>query len=88
MIDTHCHLAGEEFAADLADVVARATAAGVTEAICILASDDEEELARADVVRRTWDGVRFAAGIHPHASGKYAGAVGENAARLFASGAR
>lgn len=75
MIDTHCHLAGEEFAADLADVVARAQAAGLTDAICILASDDSDELARAEVVRRTWDGVRFSIGIHPHASGKYAGNV-------------
>jgi TatD DNase family protein len=75
MIDTHCHLAGEEFAGDLADVVARAQAAGVTEAICILASDDLAELERASVVRRAWDGVRFSTGIHPHASGKYADAV-------------
>jgi TatD DNase family protein len=80
MIDTHCHLAGEEFAADLADVVARAQAAGVTQAICILASDDETELARADVVRRSWDGVRFSTGIHPHASGKYAGDVAASVA--------
>jgi TatD DNase family protein len=75
MIDTHCHLAGEEFAADLPDVVARAKAAGLTGAICILASDDEAELARAALVRQAWDGVRFSIGIHPHAAGKYAGAV-------------
>ncbi|TAK11632.1 MAG: TatD family deoxyribonuclease [Acidobacteria bacterium] len=75
MIDTHCHLAGEEFVADLADVVSRAKSAGVTEAICILASDDDGELERADAVRRAWDGVRFAIGVHPHASGKYAGRV-------------
>jgi TatD DNase family protein len=75
MIDTHCHLAGEEFAADLADVVARAQAAGLTDAICILASDDAAELARAAVVRAAWSGVRFSTGIHPHASGKYAAAV-------------
>lgn len=75
MIDTHCHLAGEEFAADLTDVVARAQAAGLAEAICILAADDADELARADVVRRAWPGVRFSIGIHPHAAGKYAGRV-------------
>jgi len=75
MIDTHCHLAGEEFAADLADVVARARAAGVTDAVCILASDEAAELARASVVRDAWETVRFATGIHPHASGKYAGRV-------------
>lgn len=75
MIDTHCHLAGEEFAADLADVVARAQSAGLTDAICILASDDSAELQRAHDVRAAWDGVRFSTGIHPHASGKYAGNV-------------
>jgi TatD DNase family protein len=85
MIDTHCHLAGEEFAADLADVVARAQAAGLTEAVCILASDDNGELARADAVRRTWDGVRFSIGIHPHAAGKYAGNVAASVAATAAA---
>ena len=85
MIDTHCHLAGEEFAADLADVVARAHAAGVIDAICILASDDEAELARAAVVRQAWDRVRFSTGIHPHAAGKYAGAIAASVAATAAA---
>ena len=85
MIDTHCHLAGEEFAADLADVAARAQAAGVTEAICILASDDAAELARADVVRAAWDSVRFSTGIHPHAAGRYAGNVAASVAATAAA---
>ena len=36
MIDSHCHLAAEDFAGDLAAVVARARAAGLTGALCIL----------------------------------------------------
>ena len=40
MIDTHCHIAGDEFAGDLNDVVARAQGAGLTEAIVIIAADD------------------------------------------------
>lgn len=78
MIDTHCHIAGEEFVADLADVVARAQAAGVERAICIIASDDADEIARVATVRAAWPAVRFATGIHPHASGKYAGRVAES----------
>lgn len=80
VIDTHCHIAGDEFVADLADVVARAHAAGVDRAICILASDEPAELARVATVRAAWPAVRFAAGIHPHASGKYAGRVVESSA--------
>lgn len=80
MIDTHCHIAGDEFVADLADVVARAQAAGVERAICILASDDDGELARVATVRAAWPAVKFAAGIHPHASGKYAGRAADGAA--------
>jgi TatD DNase family protein len=75
VIDSHCHIAGEEFAGDLSDVVARASAAGVTTALCILEAEDEPELTRAQHVRAAWPGVRFAAGIHPHHAGKFAGQV-------------
>ncbi len=75
MIDSHCHLAGEEFAADLDAVVARAAGAGVTTAVCILGAGDAAESARAAVVRKAWPGVRFASGIHPHHAGEFAGEV-------------
>ena len=73
MLDSHCHIAGEEFVEDLPAVVNRATAAGVTEALCILAADDDAEIARAAHVRAAWPGVRFATGIHPHNAGKFTG---------------
>lgn len=73
MIDTHCHIAGNEFAADLGDVVTRAQAAGLTGAIVIIAADDPAEVARTADVRAAWPAVRFATGIHPHAAGRYAG---------------
>jgi TatD DNase family protein len=66
MTDSHCHLAGEEFVADLPDVVARAKAAGVSRALVILAAEDDEELARAGVVSDAWPECRFAVGVHPH----------------------
>lgn len=75
MIDSHCHIAGEEFAADLDAVAARAAAAGVTTALCILEAEDEQELARAGQVRAAWPGVRFATGVHPHHAVKFAGKV-------------
>src|SRR6266550_5747838 len=71
MIDSHCHLAGEEFAADLDAVVARARDAGVTDALCILAAGDDAESRRGATVRQAWPGIRFAAGIHPHQAGEF-----------------
>jgi TatD DNase family protein len=64
--DSHCHLAGEEFVADLADVVARARAAGVARALVILAAESDAEIARAGAVSATWPECRFAIGVHPH----------------------
>jgi TatD DNase family protein len=66
MIDSHCHLAGAEFADDLQDVVARAREAGLVRCLVILAADDDTEMAQADVVRAAWPDVRFAVGVHPH----------------------
>jgi TatD DNase family protein len=77
VIDSHCHIAGEEFAADLDGVAARATAAGVTSALCILESDDAAEVARAQSVRAAWPAVRFATGIHPHHAGRFSADVGD-----------
>lgn len=72
MIDSHCHIAGPEFAGDLEAVVDRARAAKLSYAMVILAADDGAELARAAQVSARWDAVRFSIGIHPHAAGKYA----------------
>jgi TatD DNase family protein len=72
VIDSHCHLAGEEFIADLGGVVARATAAGVVRAVVILSATDDAEMARAETVAAAWPGVRFACGVHPHEAGKFA----------------
>jgi TatD DNase family protein len=73
VIDSHCHIAGPEFADDLDVVVGNAAAAGVAGALVILAADDEPELAQAGVVASRWPAVRFSIGVHPHAAGKFAG---------------
>jgi TatD DNase family protein len=73
LIDSHCHLADEAFAGDLDAVVARAKAAGVEAALCILSADEPEEIERARHVAKAWPGLRFAAAVHPHRAGAYAG---------------
>jgi TatD DNase family protein len=72
VIDSHCHLAGPEFAGDLDAVIARAQAAGVSRAMVILAGDDQPELGQAAEVSARWADVRFSIGIHPHAAGGFA----------------
>ena len=85
MVDSHCHLAGEEFAGDLVDVAGRARDAGVATALCILAAEDAGEVARAEVVRTAWPGVRFATGIHPHHAGLFAGEMDRAVSTVEAS---
>lgn len=75
MIDSHCHLAGEEFEADLGDVIRRAVDADVSGALVILSAGDAAEAARAARVRHAWPAIRFAAGVHPHQAGTFAGRV-------------
>ena len=72
LVDSHCHLAGPEFAEDLDQVITRAQDAGVRRAFVILAADDQPELQQANAVSARWDDVRFSIGVHPHAAGKYA----------------
>jgi TatD DNase family protein len=71
VIDSHCHLADEAFAADLPDVVERARTGGVTGALCILGAGDEPERQRSERLRELWPEVRFAVGVHPHVAGRY-----------------
>jgi TatD DNase family protein len=66
MTDSHCHIAGEEFIADLPAVVERARAAGVSRALVILAAEDDAEIARVPAVLAAWPECRFAVGVHPH----------------------
>jgi TatD DNase family protein len=75
MVDSHCHIAGEEFAADLPEVIARAKQAGVSAALCILAADDGAEAKSIERVQALWPEVRVSLGIHPHQAGAHAGEV-------------
>jgi TatD DNase family protein len=72
MIDSHCHLAGEEFAQDLDAVVARARAAGLVRCLVILAADEDAEFERAGRVSRAWPDVKYSIGVHPHHAHRFA----------------
>ena len=82
MIDSHCHIAGPEFIEDLDEVIARAMGAGVTQALVILAADDDAEIRQATEVASRWSGVRFSIGVHPHAAGKFTGDPDDAARRV------
>jgi TatD DNase family protein len=86
MIDSHCHLAGQEFAADLDAVVARAREAGLVRCLVILAADEDDEFVQGERVAAAWPDVRFAVGVHPHQAHKFAdkpaAAAGLTASRL------
>ena len=88
MIDSHCHLAGPEFSADLEDVIARARAADVECVLVILAAGDAAEAVQAAEVERLWPETRVAIGVHPHAAGDYADAPQEAADVVRAQVAR
>ena len=75
MIDSHCHLAGDEFEADLERVIDRARDAGVSGALVILSAGDRDEARRAKRVRELWPAARFSVGIHPHHAAEYAADV-------------
>jgi TatD DNase family protein len=72
LIDSHCHLADSAFTDDLAEVVTRARAAGLTRAMCIIASDEPGEIDRASTVRLAWPEIVFATAVHPQHAGAFA----------------
>ena len=77
MVDSHCHLADEAFAADADAVIDRARAAGLTHALCILEGGNEAEEQRATHLTGYWPELRSAVGVHPHIAGRFAGRVDE-----------
>jgi TatD DNase family protein len=72
MIDSHCHLADDQFQADLPAVIARAQAAGLERVLCVLDAGEADEAARVPRLRELWPAIWFSSGIHPHHAGAYA----------------
>jgi TatD DNase family protein len=82
VIDSHCHLADEMFAADLDAVIARAREAGLERTLTILAAGDEKEAVQAERVATLWPESRFAIGVHPHAANTFAADPAQAAQRV------
>jgi TatD DNase family protein len=72
MIDSHCHLADDTFAADLPAVVERARSAGLERVLVVLEAGNAQERAQADLLGAMWPEVRVAVGVHPHAAHAFA----------------
>lgn len=66
MIDSHCHLADEVYAADLPDVIERTKAAGFERVLVVLEAGNADEEAQALRVSALWPDVRASVGVHPH----------------------
>ena len=69
LIDSHCHLADDAFAADLDAVIERAHAAGVAGIVVVAEGLGSAEAARAMCAGR--DGLWATAGIHPHRAAEF-----------------
>ena len=72
MIDSHCHLADDTFAADLEQVIDRAKEAGIERALVILEAGNAKEAAQAERILRLWPNVRLSVGVHPHQAHQFA----------------
>ncbi|HCR38376.1 MAG TPA: hypothetical protein DIV80_02705 [Synergistaceae bacterium] len=76
-VDTHCHLAMEDFSEDLPEVMDRAAEAGV-ERILVVGSDEAGSTDALGLVKRSGSGRLFAAvGIHPHESSSASSGIPE-----------
>jgi TatD DNase family protein len=69
LVDTHCHLAAEPFAADLDQVISRAWDAGVAHLVVIGESRTSAE--RALELAQGDDRIWATAGVHPHDAGSW-----------------
>jgi TatD DNase family protein len=72
MIDSHCHLADDTFAADLGPVIERAKAAGLERVLVVLEAGNAQEAEQAIRARELWPALRVTIGVHPHSAHEYA----------------
>lgn len=65
-IDSHAHLDGPKFESDLDETLLRAKDAGVSQIICIGASDGRDSNPRTLALADRYDQIFATVGIHPH----------------------
>lgn len=70
IVDSHCHLDFPDFAEELPEVIARARAAGVSRMVTICTK--LPNLPRVREIARSYDGVYYAAGVHPMSAAEHA----------------
>jgi TatD DNase family protein len=70
LVDSHCHLDGEKYSADLDAVLDRAAQAGVTQLLVIGTGDGPPELDRAIRLAERYPQIYATVGIHPHDAAK------------------
>jgi len=86
LIDSHCHIDGEQFDADRDEVVRRAREAGVSAMLTVGTGDPHSnEVGRAVAVADDYDGVYASVGIHPHDAKLYDDEVEEHLIGLVRS---
>ena len=67
LVDSHCHIDGEQFDDDRDDVVQRAKDAGVAAMLNIGTGDPaSDDFRRAVAVAERYEGVYASVGVHPH----------------------
>ncbi len=86
LIDSHCHIDGEQFDEDRDKVVERARAAGVVAMLNIGTGDPRsDDFRRAVAVAERYDGVYASVGVHPHDAKLYDDAAEEHLNELAKS---
>jgi len=79
VIDSHCHIDGEQFDEDRDDVVQRARDAGVAAMLNVGTGDPRtDDFRRAVAVAEKYDNVYAAVGVHPHDAKLYDDAAEEH----------
>jgi TatD DNase family protein len=71
VIDSHCHIDGDEFDADRAEVLARARAAGVTPLVVVGTGATIAAIRRAPALAEREPDVYATVGVHPHDAARF-----------------